>query len=314
MKETFVTIFDSFFLPQGITLYNSLVDVKINFTLWVICIDEQTFNILNKLSLNNLKLIKLSDVETPELLSVKKDRTNREYCWTFTPFSADFVFNVDSTVGRVTYLDADLYFLRNPDNIFQEFEKSGKSVMITDHGYAPEYDQSATSGKFCVQFMIFKRNKSNDVRKWWQGECLNWCYNRFEDGKFGDQKYLDKLPELFPNDVHILERLEYALAPWNANRFPYSSAIFYHFQGLRILKKNKIDLAIYPLPKVLIDYVYKPYIKLLLESCKILEEVGLEIKPQRMKQSVYVILRYYISGVYSQLWKFKVRNLFDIKN
>jgi hypothetical protein len=256
-----------------------------------------------------MSLIKLSDVETPELLAVKNDRSNREYCWTFTPFSADFVFNIDSTINRVTYLDADLYFLKNPKPIFNEFEKSGKSVLITDHGYAPEYDQSATSGKFCVQFMIFKRNNSDIIRKWWQKECINWCYNRFEDGKFGDQKYLDHWPDLFPNDVHILQRQELTLAPWNAKRFPYSSAIFYHFQGLRILNNNKIDLAIYPLPQVLIDNVYKPYINLLLNSCKTLEQFGFKIKAQRKNQTIYEVLRYYISGIYSQFWKFKVRNI-----
>jgi hypothetical protein len=48
-------------------------------------------------------------------------------------------------VGRVTYLDADLWFRKNPTPIFQEFDKSGKDVSITDHAYSPEYDLSEKS-------------------------------------------------------------------------------------------------------------------------------------------------------------------------
>ena len=54
---------------------------------------------------------------------------------------------------------------------------------------------------------------------------MEWCFNRFEEGKFGDQKYLDKWPELFDDKVHILSNKELLLAPWNATRFPYTNSI-----------------------------------------------------------------------------------------
>jgi hypothetical protein len=72
-----------------------------------------------------------------------------------------FVFEADLSVEQVIYLDADLWFRQHPKPIFDEFNASGKQILITDHGYAPEYDQSATSGRYCEQFITFTHKAEN---------------------------------------------------------------------------------------------------------------------------------------------------------
>ena len=116
--------------------------------------------------------------------------------------------------------------------------------MITPHNYAPQYDQSNKSGKYCVQFIIFKRNESENVRKWWETKCLEWCYQKVEENKFGDQKYLDQFPLKFKNHVHILEKKEYIQAPWNARIFESKDCLVYHFHGLRLIE-NKLGLILF---------------------------------------------------------------------
>ena len=281
--EHYVTLFNSLFLPQGLALHRSLERQASGFVLWVLCVDDEVHDVLTRLELSNVCLLKLSDVETEDLKRVKKERTIAEYCWTLTPFSIRFVFETDSSVSRVTYLDADLWFLKSPAIIFREFEMSGKQVLITDHGYAPEYDQSATSGQYCVQFMTFTRD-AEPVRKWWEDRCIEWCYARFEDGKFGDQRYLDDWPERFPEFVCVLENKESALAPWNATRFPYSNGVFWHFHGLRIIEKRSNLYAYYgayPLPKCTQLYVYEPYLKDLRKSIDKLLEHRIDVGGQR---------------------------------
>lgn len=250
--EHFVTLFNSLFLPQGLALHRSMERHVQNYALWILCLDDETHGVLERLALSNVRLLKLSAKETDELLSVKRGRTIGEYCWTLTPFAPRFVFETDTTVERVTYLDADIWFRKNPKPILDELDASGKQVLITDHAYAPEYDLSWRSGQFCVQFMTFNKNGGETVRKWWEDRCIEWCFDRFEDGKFGDQKYLDDWPYRFHSLVHVLNDKGKALAPWNAIRYPFGNSIFYHFHGLRILSPKKVKIGIYKIPKVLI--------------------------------------------------------------
>lgn len=248
VTEHFCTLFDSNFLPFGMALHRSLTQHAGKFQLWVICLDEKVEAQLRELNLPNVSLIPLREIETPEILTVKPTRNRAEYCWTLSPFTYQAVLERDASVDRVTYLDADLFFFDSPKSLFQELEESNKDVFITEHAYDPEYDQSSTSGRFCVQFITFRRTEGGwRVMRWWQERCVEWCFARHEDGKFGDQKYLDQWPKLFGEYVHVLKQSHKALAPWNVNRFDGefgadSSPVFYHFHSSQIVAPEKIRL------------------------------------------------------------------------
>lgn len=156
-SNTFVTLFDATFVAQGLCLYKSLLRTMSSFTLWVICLDESTFSILEKINLDKIRLIKLSDVETSELKKIKNERTKAEYCWTLTPFVPKFVFNSDNSVNNVTYIDADMWFIKSPNDILEKFIKSNADVLITRHDYSKRYDQERLAGKYCVQFLGYKK-------------------------------------------------------------------------------------------------------------------------------------------------------------
>jgi len=278
--EHYVTLFDSLFLPQGLALHMSMERHAGNYALWILCVDDEAHEVLSRLELPNVRLLQLSKLETPELLAVKPGRSKGEYCWTLTPFAPRFVFEADAGVLRVTYLDADLWFRKNPGPIFRELGASGKGVLITDHAYAPEYDESVKYGQYCVQFMTFTRN-GEPVRKWWEDRCIEWCFARSEDGKFADQKYLDDWTERFAGQVHVLQNRELLLAPWNATRFPLGNSVAYHFHGLRLTDKDRVLLqGVYRLPARVIEDVYKPYYKDISVSILRLSMIGFEIRPQ----------------------------------
>jgi hypothetical protein len=297
--EHYVTIFDRLFLPQGLALHQSMVRHAGPFTLWVVCVDDETADVLERLQLPHARPLRLSTLENERLRRVKPSRSAGEYCWTLTPFSFKFVMAADPMVARVTYVDADLWLRRFPSPVFDELARSGKHVLITDHAYAPEHDQSEDSGQFCVQFLTFTRHPDAEtVRQWWEDRCIEWCFARHEDGKFGDQKYLDMWPVLFGDHVHTLQDKERFLAPWNATRFPRGNAVAYHFHSLRLLANRQVLMVgNYELPSGVVEHIYRPYLADLSRALTMLADIGFTAAPQ--KATPVVRKR---SGL-SQLWR-----------
>jgi len=305
--EHFVTVFDSWFLPQGLALHSSLQQHAGAYRLWILCMDDDTEQVLKRLNLPNVRLLSLSSVETPDLLGVKAGRTRVEYCWTLTPLAPRLVFEAENSASRVTYVDADLWFRKNPAPLFRELEASGKQVLITDHAYAPEHDKSASSGQYCVQFMTFTQ-AGEVVRQWWEDRCIEWCFARCENGKFGDQKYLDDWPERFGDQVHVLEHEEWTQAPWNATRFPYSSAVTYHFQGLRLIAERTVSLGDYPLPPALMRNVYEPYLDALRKARSACAGVGFTPRVLRQRESMFWRLKRRLYGFYVHGWRVRYQH------
>jgi hypothetical protein len=270
----YCTYFDKNYLSRGLALYNSLLkNHKNNFHLFIIAFDKFTYDFLKKKNFKFITCVYFEDFENQELKKVKKKRTTVEYLWTCTP-SIIFFFIQKYKLSSCTYLDADLYFFCNPKIIYKN--KSNYSVFITSHNYYPKYDQTRTSGKYCVQYLTFKNNRAGlKVLNFWKKQCIKWCYNRIEDNKFGDQKYLDLWPNQF-SGVEIATHLGAGVAPWNARRFKIEKnkkiyileqdksyeLIFYHFHDLKFFFNNSlVFLCAYDLGKEVFDKIYKPYIQ-----------------------------------------------------
>jgi hypothetical protein len=233
-------------------MYESLSAQCKNFHLYVFAFDDKCTEFLKKTNPERMTVIPLSEFEDEELLRIKPSRTRGEYCWTATPSAILYViekFGAD----HCTYLDADLYFFSSPLPLINEL--GSRSILITSHRYSPQFDMSARSGKYCVQFVTFRSNKDGiEALQWWRKACLEWCFDRFENGKFGDQKYLDDWTERFPN-VHVLQNLGGGVAPWNMQQYRFEihdgrpkgfelksrkqfDVIFFHFHFLQFVSPS----------------------------------------------------------------------------
>ena len=250
----FCTYFDRNYLTRGLALYESLVhNCQRPFILWVLCFDDETYTILTRLNLPEVRLISQQEFEAGDekLLHVKSERSRVEYYWTCTSSLLLYILRQAPEVEVIAYLDADLYFFGDPQPIYDEFGNG--SILIIEHRYAPEHAYyAATSGIYNVGFMAFRRDKNGlTCLDWWRERCLEWCYDRFEDGKFGDQKYLDDWPQCFPGVV-VLHYSGAGLAPWNLtnNKLAFlrqgiqvsgKPLVFFHFHGFKFVSTNLVE-------------------------------------------------------------------------
>lgn len=271
----YCTLFDASYLSRGLAMYESLRRHATEFRLYIFAFDDLTERVLQSLALDHVIIIGLREFEDPELLSVKPTRNQAEYCWTATPSTIRHILSRYNE-PHCTYIDADLYFFDDPVVLFDEM--GSRSVMITEHRYTPRYDLSALSGRYCVQYITFKNTpEAIRVLEWWRNACLDWCYAREEDGKFGDQKYLDDWLDRFTG-VHVLQHLGGGVAPWNVQQYAITSddnfmngidiktgtsfrIIFYHFHYLRYYDRNAVDLGDYLLSENVRQTVYFPYLR-----------------------------------------------------
>ena len=273
----YCTLFDSYYLSRGLIMIESLRKYSDDFHIYVFAFDDLSCNILRDMNPENVTVISLKEFETQELLVVKKSRTKAEYCWTCTPWTIKHVFE-KYKVQECAYIDADLVFYDNPAILLNEM-KQDASTLITEHRYSKleKIYEEKRAGRFCVQFVSFNNSsESKKILNNWANQCIEWCYNRYEGGKFGDQKYLDEWPEKY-NNVHILENEGGGVAPWNVKKYKFLKKdnnimilkkqskelfelVFFHFQSLKLKNNNTADLGWHYINKKLRKIIYSDYI------------------------------------------------------
>jgi hypothetical protein len=278
--EHFCTLFDLGFLPQGLALHASLRRHCPESVLWVLCMDDGAEHALRALALPGLEVLTLAEVETEALLAVKPGRSRGEYCWTLTSSLLLHLLESRPQLERVTYLDADLWFLSSPMRLLGILDASKAHVLLTPHDYDPEHDQSVQSGRYCVQFVPV-RNTPEGLRilRWWRDRCVEWCFSRQEPGRFGDQKYLDEWIPLFGETAIELPDPGLTLAPWNLrhNAHRVHDAVLFHFHNLRIHQGWKACLwRNYHIEPSAEDALYAPYLEDLGRARTTLERAGIE--------------------------------------
>jgi hypothetical protein len=272
----FCTYFDSNYLINGLALYNSLVRHATPFQLWILCLDNIVYEIFQKLSLAGVTPISLNDFEKEdkELLQAKANRSRIEYYFTCTPCLPLYILNNYPKVNLMTYLDSDLFFFSDPSPIFEEL--NGDSVLIVGHRFPRRLKKLEYHGIYNVGLLSFRRDDIGlQCLNWWRNSCLEWCYDREENDRYADQKYLDDWPTRFSKIV-VLQHKGAGLAPWNVDNSKIHiekgqvfvdkiRLIYFHFHGLHPMHEwlydpNLIRYGNYSNASIKKN-IYGPYLK-----------------------------------------------------
>jgi len=289
----FCAYFDANYLPRGLALYRSLQRHARPFHLHVLCLDPETLAALQPLQGPDLSLAPLASLEAadPDLLRVKPGRSRLEYYYTLTASCVRFFQDRCPGADPLTYLDADLFFYSDPTPALDELRD--RSVLIMPHRYPQRLSRLNLYGLYNVSFLVFRRDAAaRACLDRWREQCIEWCFNRVEGDRFGDQKYLDDWPARFPK-VGVIEHPGAGLAPWNVEpeRLRLSRGqimvngaplICFHFHALQVFSRHVFDpgfhrFGIAPAP-TLLRRVYAPYLR----------ELGLAMKtaPAGQRQSL----------------------------
>jgi hypothetical protein len=300
---------------------------------------------LKQLNLPNVTVISLNEFEDEDLLRVKPTRNKVEYCWTCTGSTIKYCIE-RYQLDHCTYIKADLFFFCDPDMIVRELYEAGKDVLITRHNFSKKYEPILKiAGVYCAQFMVFRNTAQGmAVLNWWRNACIEWCYDRSEDGKYGHQKYLDDWTSRFPC-VHECTLPGAGIAPWNATdydvveqsncEFPVqlvhckkrlgSELFFYRFHKFRMLEKKVIWVIGYRLPKKFMKHIYIPYTKSYLENFQWLrslnQNIGYPPGSRWLPSNFLTKTMFFFLNIPYRLWKekqfiieFNNYHVYQIKN
>ncbi len=271
----FCTSVDSGRLFKGLALYHSLTRHAPGSVLWVLALDPPTERVLGALPLPGMHVLPLAELEAsePRLRSVRADRTWVEYGFTCTPALLWHLLTRVPGATPITHLDADVYFLADPARVLEESVTG--SVTITPRRLPESRRDFAKQGLYDSSWLTFMDDRlARECLAWWRNRCMEWCYDRFEEGKHAHLKYLDDWPTRFEG-VHVLANPGAGAAPWNVAEHPVSLGgqslrvgggplVTYRFQGFERLGPRLFDPGLArhgaKLTPVLKDDLYLPYL------------------------------------------------------
>lgn len=263
----FCTLFDKAYLARGLALYESLMKHSSQpFLLYVLAMDRETEITLDALQLRHLEIIPLDVFETQKRMTgIRAFRTWTEFCWTCASQLCEDLLMFK--VPEVTYVDSDCYFYGNPDAITEEI--GARSIGITPHRF-PDNDQKPRllrNGAYNVGVVHFKNTEAGRAcLSKWAADVRDWCFYRNEDGKFGDQGYLDFFERDFGDEVCSIQAIGINAGPWNLMSYEVSERdgivylndsrlTCYHFHEY----EHGSRLTNYPLRRIDKELIYAPY-------------------------------------------------------
>jgi hypothetical protein len=294
MKRSYCTLFDKNYLYQGVALYQSLVRHAGDFNLYVLCMDEISYSLIESMELDNIIPLNVEDILTELLEEVRNRTTHSQFCWVCQPVICQFILE-HFKVDLITYLESDSLFFSSPEPIFDEM--GSNSVTLVPHNYSSEFDNSKTAGEFCVQFNAFKNDTTGlAVLEYWREWCFK--YDKSAPFKYPGQTNLDDWPEKFEN-VAVICNSGAGVAPWNVNGYELKldnitpqvnglSVVFYHFHQYGRFSSGDHQLGNYPLSEDVIDLFYRPYVKALRDAENFVHAFDPDFSYRREYDSTYI--------------------------
>lgn len=309
--HNYCTIFSRDSLYRGLLFYRSLKNHDKDFRLFIVFLHDEVRQLVERMRLENTVLINHSVIESGDegLRSVMGTRGDQEYAWTLKAPMMLHIFKNYPNVESLVYIDGDVEFYSSPEPIFEELQKY--SLLLTRERFYIQDNEAwyENYGKYNGGFLAFNRNQSSmQILEWLRDKCLGWCFNRVEDGKYGDQKFIDEIETHFQG-VGISKNMGINTTAWYSHasvmeardgRFYVNEVpiTFYHYSGMIQYAENEFDLCVYvSLPKKLVSLIYIPYLRRLKAISRFVEQYDSSFGERNLEENK--------SGYFKNYFKFE---------
>jgi hypothetical protein len=273
--RNYTTLFDSEYSARGLVLLKTLAEQSSQeIHVDILALDDECYAMMRRLKelgppYPSMKIWHLGQMMHPEIIKARQNRTWQEFCWTMASVFTDEVLK-QTNYESITYLDADLAFFADPEIAHQEIGQ--KKIAIIPHRFPPEKKYLEMNGIYNVSWVTFRGDNGALCLDRWAKQCLEWCYNRAEENRMGDQKYLDEWPKIYGCCVKVIQNPGVGLAPWNLSQYeltetdgnPYvdgKRVVFYHLHEFKDNKDGSFRLTNYHLRPADISIIYDKYLR-----------------------------------------------------
>jgi len=212
------TVSDINYLIKGLTLYESLLKNTSSFKLNYLCIDDECYNKIIPFQNESLKIYNVNDfINFDKKLEKLKNDDYKYFCWALASYFMNYLMT--QLNEPISYIDSDIYFYHSFNEVLNEI-KTEEIILFRHRQF--NLDINRPEGKFNVGVIHFNNTFfGKKALSWWSDSVLNKTYPHL--ATCGDQKYLDELLNICPEETILIDGNIGHGAPWHWQLYDLSS-------------------------------------------------------------------------------------------
>lgn len=200
-SQAFVTVVTENYLSLAQAALDSFRTHHPDTDTWIVLVERDNA-VSTTRALGRHRLLAASELATPHWPRWSFQYTPFELVCALKPFAISGL--LDRGYQRVVYLDADTYLYQPIDPVFECL--TSKPIVLTAHhplltvNHREKVAKFTDSGQFNAGLLgIRDGSESRAFLTWWSRKLVTDCIVDLSAGRFVDQRWLDEVPELFPN-------------------------------------------------------------------------------------------------------------------
>lgn len=220
-----VTLSDINYIDKGLVLYDSIQDnTKEDFVLYYLCLDDESFDIINKINNENIIAYKINKINKEEdFMTLAKNNSSNpndysDYHFALASYITYHLMN-KFNLPEIIYVDSDIVFYNDIKILFDVVKNKSIGLILHRHNKF-----GCHVGCYNVGIIYFRNDEVGiTCLKWWRDVVMDknnpWAK---QYGTCGDQKYLEAFGKLFGNEnIKIYDDDIGHGAPWNFKLYKY---------------------------------------------------------------------------------------------